>query len=162
MYKILNRFDKINFMRNDEYFMNLALEEAKKAFTLGEVPVGAVIVNNLTHEVVSKAHNLKETNQKVMAHAEMIAIEEANKINKSWRLENHTLYVTLEPCSMCASAIIQSRIDRVVIGTMEPKTGSLGSVIDLTKEFKSNTTIKSGVLKSECEELLITFFQRIR
>ena len=136
-------------MRNDEYFMNLALEEAEKAFSLGEVPVGAIIVNNLTHEVIAKAHNLKETNQKVTAHAEMLAIDEANRINNSRRLENHTLYVTLEPCSMCASAIIQSRIDRVVIGTVEPKTGALGSVIDLTKDFKTNITIKTGVLKEK-------------
>lgn len=149
-------------MRNDEYFMNLALEEAEKAFSLGEVPVGAVIVNNLTHEVIAKAHNLKETNQKVTAHAEMLAIDEANRINNSRRLENHTLYVTLEPCSMCASAIIQSRIDRVVIGTVEPKTGALGSVIDLTKDFKTNITIKTGVLKEKCEELLISFFKKVR
>lgn len=149
-------------MRNDEYFMNLALEEAEKAFSLGEVPVGAVIVNNLTHEVIAKAHNLKETNQKVTAHAEMLVIDEANRINNSRRLENHTLYVTLEPCSMCASAIIQSRIDRVVIGTVEPKTGALGSVIDLTKDFKTNITIKTGVLKEKCEELLISFFKKVR
>ena len=149
-------------MRNDEYFMNLALEEAEKAFSLGEVPVGAIIVNNLTHEVIAKAHNLKETNQKVTAHAEMLAIGEANRINNSRRLENHTLYVTLEPCSMCASAIIQSRIDRVVIGTVEPKTGALGSVIDLTKDFKTNITIKTGVLKEKCEELLISFFKNVR
>lgn len=149
-------------MRNDEYFMNLALEEAEKAFSLGEVPVGAIIVNNLTHEVIAKAHNLKETNQKVTAHAEMLAIDEANRINNSRRLENHTLYVTLEPCSMCASAIIQSRIDRVVIGTVEPKTGALGSVIDLTKDFKTNITIKTGVLKGKCEELLISFFKKVR
>ncbi len=149
-------------MRNDEYFMNLALEEAEKAFSLGEVPVGAIIVNNLTHEVIAKAHNLKETNQKVTAHAEMLAIDEANRINNSRRLENHTLYVTLEPCSMCASAIIQSRIDRVVIGTVEPKTGALGSVIDLTKDFKTNITIKTGVLKEKCEELLISFFKKVR
>lgn len=149
-------------MRNDEYFMNLALEEAEKAFSLGEVPVGAIIVNNLTHEVIAKAHNLKETNQKVTAHAEMLAIDEANRINNSRRLENHTLYVTLEPCSMCASAIIQSRIDRVVIGTVEPKTGALGSVIDLTKDFKTNITIKTGVLKEKCEELLISFFKNVR
>lgn len=149
-------------MRNDEYFMNLALEEAEKAFSLGEVPVGAIIVNNLTHEVIAKAHNLKETNQKVTAHAEMLAIDEANRINNSRRLEKHTLYVTLEPCSMCASAIIQSRIDRVVIGTVEPKTGALGSVIDLTKDFKTNITIKTGVLKEKCEELLISFFKNVR
>ena len=149
-------------MRNDEYFMNLALEEAEKAFSLGEVPVGAIIVNNLTHEVIAKAHNLKETNQKVTAHAEMLAIDEANRINNSRRLENHTLYVTLEPCSMCASAIIQSRIDRVVIGTVEPKTGALGSVIDLTKDFKTNITIKTGVLKEKCEELLFSFFIYVR
>ena len=149
-------------MRNDEYFMNLALEEAEKAFSLGEVPVGAIIVNNLTHEVIAKAHNLKETNQKVTAHAEMLAIDEANRINNSRRLENHTLYVTLEPCSMCASAIIQSRIDRVVIGTVEPKTGALGSVIDLTKDFKTNITIKTGVLKEKCEELLLSFFKNVR
>ncbi len=149
-------------MKNDEYFMSIALDEAKKAFVLGEVPIGAVLVDNKNHEIISRAHNLKETNKDVSAHAEMLAIKEGNAKMNNWRLEGCTLYVTLEPCSMCASAIIQSRIDRVVIGTIEPKMGAMGSTIDLTKEYKTNTTIQVGVLKNECEELMKSFFKKVR
>lgn len=149
-------------MRNDEFYMEIALKEAQKAFELGEIPVGALIVNNLTHEIVSKAHNLKESSQDVTNHAEIIAIKDANKINNNWRLENHTIYVTLEPCSMCASAILQARFDRVVIGTTEPLMGALGSKIDLTTVFNSNITIKTGVLKDECSLLLQNFFKNKR
>lgn len=149
-------------MNNDEKYMRIALEEARIAFELGEIPVGAVIVNNETHEVIAKSHNLKETTKDVSAHAEMLAIKEANRKNSNWRLNNHTIYVTLEPCSMCASAILQSRLDRVVIGANEPLMGAFGSRIDLTREFSSNITLTTGVLKEECLAIIKEFFKTKR
>ena len=123
-------------MANDEYYMKLAIEEAKKAQKLGEVPIGAIIVKN--NEVIASAHNLRETAQLPTAHAEHIAIERASKVVGSWRLEECKLYVTLEPCVMCAGAIVMSRIPKVVYGATDPKGGCSGSLMNLLKESQFN------------------------
>ena len=149
-------------LKNDEYYMELALMEAKKAYDLDEVPIGAVIVNNDTHDVVATAHNLKELNNDVSAHAEILAIQKASKKENNWRLENHTIYVTLEPCTMCASAILQSRMQRVVFAIQEPNFGGFGGLIDLTKNFNSKITVTSGVCSKETKDLLAKFFDSKR
>ena len=149
-------------MANDEYYMKLAIEEAKKAQKLGEVPIGAIIVKN--NEVIASAHNLRETAQLPTAHAEHIAIERASKVLGSWRLEGCTLYVTLEPCVMCAGAIVMSRIPKVVYGATDPKGGCSGSLMNLLEEsqFNHRAEIDKGVLEQECGDLLRNFFRELR
>ncbi|PYE04150.1 tRNA(adenine34) deaminase [Staphylococcus sp. AtHG25] len=149
-------------MANDEYYMKLAIEEAKKAQKLGEVPIGAIIVKN--NEVIASAHNLRETAQLPTAHAEHIAIERASKVLGSWRLEGCTLYVTLEPCVMCAGAIVMSRIPKVVYGATDPKGGCIGSLMNLLEEsqFNHRAEIVKGVLEQECGDLLRNFFRELR
>ncbi|MCI2948671.1 tRNA adenosine(34) deaminase TadA [Staphylococcus caledonicus] len=149
-------------MANDEYYMKLAIAEAKKAQRLGEVPIGAIIVKN--DEVIARAHNLRETAQQPTAHAEHIAIERAAKEVGSWRLEECTLYVTLEPCVMCAGAIVMSRIPRVVFGAMDPKGGCSGSLMNLVEEprFNHRATVVSGILEKDCGDLLRQFFRELR
>ncbi|MCJ1657074.1 tRNA adenosine(34) deaminase TadA [Staphylococcus sp. NRL 16/872] len=149
-------------MANDEYYMNLAIEEAKKAQQLGEVPIGAIIVKD--NEIIARAHNLRETAQQPTAHAEHIAIERASKVVGSWRLEDCTLYVTLEPCVMCAGAIVMSRIPKVVFGAMDPKGGCSGSLMNLLEEphFNHRATVVTGVLENECGDLLRSFFRELR
>ena len=149
-------------MANDEYYMKLAIEEAKKAQKLGEVPIGAIIVKN--NEVIASAHNLRETAQLPTAHAEHIAIERASKVVGSWRLEDCRLYVTLEPCVMCAGAIVMSRIPKVVYGATDPKGGCSGSLMNLLEEsrFNHRAEIVKGVLEQECGDLLRNFFRELR
>ncbi|AMW22625.1 adenosine deaminase [Staphylococcus haemolyticus] len=149
-------------MANDEYYMKLAIEEAKKAQKLGEVPIGAIIVKN--NEVIASAHNLRETAQLPTAHAEHIAIERASKVVGSWRLEECKLYVTLEPCVMCAGAIVMSRIPKVVYGATDPKGGCSGSLMNLLEEsqFNHRAEIVKGVLEQECGDLLRNFFRELR
>ncbi|MBK3941924.1 tRNA adenosine(34) deaminase TadA [Staphylococcus haemolyticus] len=149
-------------MANDEYYMKLAIEEAKKAQKLGEVPIGAIIVKN--NEVIASAHNLRETVQLPTAHAEHIAIERASKVVGSWRLEECKLYVTLEPCVMCAGAIVMSRIPKVVYGATDPKGGCSGSLMNLLEEsqFNHRAEIVKGVLEQECGDLLRNFFRELR
>lgn len=149
-------------MANDEYYMKLAIEEAKKAQKLGEVPIGAIIVKN--NEVIASAHNLRETAQLPTAHAEHIAIERASKVVGSWRLEECKLYVTLEPCVMCAGAIVMSRIPKVVYGATDPKGGCSGSLMNLLEEsrFNHRAEVVKGVLEQECGDLLRNFFREIR
>ncbi|MBI5971634.1 tRNA adenosine(34) deaminase TadA [Staphylococcus caledonicus] len=149
-------------MANDEYYMKLAIAEAKKAQRLGEVPIGAIIVKN--DEVIARAHNLRETAQQPTAHAEHIAIERAAKEVGSWRLEECTLYVTLEPCVMCAGAIVMSRIPRVVFGAMDSKGGCSGSLMNLVEEprFNHRATVVSGILEKDCGDLLRQFFRELR
>lgn len=149
-------------MANDEYYMKLAIEEAKKAQKLGEVPIGAIIVKN--NEVIASAHNLRETAQLPTAHAEHIAIERASKVVGSWRLEECRLYVTLEPCVMCAGAIVMSRIPKVVYGATDPKGGCSGSLMNLLEEsqFNHRAEIVKGVLEQECGYLLRNFFRELR
>ncbi|WP_145431385.1 tRNA adenosine(34) deaminase TadA [Staphylococcus haemolyticus] len=149
-------------MTNDEYYMKLAIEEAKKAQKLGEVPIGAIIVKN--NEVIASAHNLRETAQLPTAHAEHIAIERASKVVGSWRLEECKLYVTLEPCVMCAGAIVMSRIPKVVYGATDPKGGCSGSLMNLLEEsrFNHRAEVIKGVLEQECGDLLRNFFRELR
>ena len=149
-------------MQEKELFMKEALKEAKKAYEKLEVPVGCVIVKD--GKIIARAHNLKETKQDTTKHAEMIAIQKASKKLEAWRLLDCDMYITLEPCSMCAGAIINSRIRKVYIGTMDQKTGAAGSVLDLFKDFTFNhkVEIESGILKEECEEILKKFFKELR
>ena len=148
-------------MDNKDYFFNKAFEEAYKSFELGEIPVGAVIVKD--GKIIAKAHNLKESKNSSVAHAEILAIEKANKKLGAWRLENCEMYITLEPCMMCMGAIINSRIKKIYIGTMDPKTGSCKSVINIDNyKFNHVVEIETGILKKECEYILKDFFKMLR
>jgi tRNA(adenine34) deaminase len=146
----------------DKFFMKLAIEEAKKAEQLGEVPIGAVIVKN--NEVIASAHNLRETTQNAVTHAELLAIEKACEAVGSWRLEETTLYVTLEPCPMCSGALLLSRVDRVVYGAIDPKAGCAGTLMNLLDDsrFNHRCDVVSGVLAEECGMLLTNFFRTLR
>ena len=146
----------------DEKFMKEAYKEALLAFEENEVPIGAVLVNNKTHEIVARAHNKKEKLNNIAAHAEILCIQEAEKIENNWRLENHTLYVTLEPCTMCASAIIQSRISRVVFGLSEKETGGFGGKIDLTKTFPSLLVVECFENQNDIKNIMQKFFKNKR
>ncbi len=145
-----------------EEFMREALKEAKKAYKKLEIPVGAVIVKN--GEIIARAHNKKESKKDTTKHAEILAIQEASKKLDNWRLMDCEMYVTLEPCPMCAGAIIQSRIKKVYIGTMDEKTGACGSVLNLLKDYKFNheVEVETGIMQNECEELLKQFFKELR
>lgn len=146
----------------DERFMQMAIEEAKKAREIDEVPIGAVIVYN--NEVIATGFNLRETTQTTLSHAELLAIQEANKKIGSWRLEDCTLYVTLEPCPMCAGAIVQSRIKRVVFGASDPKAGCGGTLMNLLEDerFNHQAELTCGVLETKCSALLTDFFKELR
>ena len=146
----------------EEKFMKEALKEAKKAYNKLEVPVGAVIVKD--GQIIARAHNLKETKYDTTKHAEILAIQKASKKLNSWRLENCEMYVTLEPCSMCAGALIQSRIKKVYIGTMDPKTGACGSVLNLLEDYKFNhkVEVETNIMQKECEKILKDFFKYLR
>ncbi|AEB22210.1 MULTISPECIES: tRNA adenosine(34) deaminase TadA [Bacillus] len=147
---------------NDEYYMREAIKEAKKAEAKGEVPIGAVLV--LHDEIVARAHNLRETEQRSLAHAEMLAIDEACRKLGTWRLEDAVLYVTLEPCPMCAGAVVLSRVDKVVFGAFDPKGGCTGTLMNLLQEerFNHQAEVVSGVLEEECGEMLSAFFRKLR
>lgn len=149
-------------MNEKEKFMNLALKEAKKAYEKNEIPVGAIIVKD--GKVIARGYNQKEEKQNSLKHAELIAIERACKKLNSWRLMDCDMYVTLEPCSMCAGAIIQSRIRKVYIGTNDEKTGSCGSVLNLFKDYTFNHQVEmeDGICKEECTEILKKFFKELR
>ncbi len=145
-----------------EKFMEEAIKEAKKAYKKLEVPVGAVIVKN--DEIIARAHNLKETKFDTTKHAEILAIQRASKKLKSWRLIDCEMYITLEPCTMCAGAIINSRIKKIYIGTMDEKTGAAGSKLNLFKDytFNHNVEVEINVMKEECEKILKDFFKELR
>jgi len=147
---------------NDEKYMRLAIDEALKAKDKLEVPIGAVIVQN--DEVVASAYNLRETEQRSVAHAELLAIDEACKKLGTWRLEDATLYVTLEPCPMCAGAIVLSRVKRVVFGAYDPKGGCAGTLLNLLEfeKFNHQAQVVGGMLEEECGSLLTTFFRELR
>ncbi|OIK07170.1 tRNA adenosine(34) deaminase TadA [Bacillus sp. MUM 13] len=149
-------------MKDDAYFMEIALEEAKKAFRLQEVPIGAVIVKD--GEIIARGHNLRETEQSAIAHAELLAIRNACDIEGTWRLEDAALYVTLEPCPMCAGAILQSRIKKVVFGAYDPKAGCAGTFMNLLQDsrFNHQCELVQGVLGDECGEILSRFFRELR
>ena len=145
-----------------EKFMLEALKEAKKAYKKGEIPVGAVIVKD--NKIIARAHNLKETKKDTTKHAEIIAIQKASKNIEAWRLIDCEMYVTLEPCSMCAGAILQARIKNLYIGAMDAKTGACGSVLNLLEDYKFNhkVEIQSGILADDCEYILKEFFKELR
>lgn len=144
-----------------EDFMAVALEEAKKAYNVNEVPVGAIIVKS--GEVISRGHNLKEINKDITAHAEIIAIKDAEKVLDNWRLSDCEMYVTLEPCSMCASAIAQARIKRLYIGTSDINGGACGSVINLIQNTSLGYMVDVvWMYREECSDILIDFFQKKR
>ena len=149
-------------MEQKEYYMKQALKEAKKAYKKLEVPVGAVIVKD--GKIIARAHNQKETKTDTTKHAEILAIQKASKKLKSWRLIDCEMYVTLEPCTMCAGAIIHSRIKKVYIGAMDEKTGAVGSVLNLFEDYKFNhkPEVEKGILKEDCESLLKQFFKELR
>lgn len=146
----------------EEKFMKEALKEAKKAYDKLEVPVGVVIVKD--NKIIARAHNIKEEKQDTTKHAEIIAIQKASKKLSNWRLTDCEMYVTLEPCSMCAGALIQSRIKKLYIGTMDSKTGACGSVLNLLEDFTFNhkVEVEKGILQKECEDILKKFFKELR
>jgi tRNA(adenine34) deaminase len=148
--------------KNDEHFMRLALAEAEKALECGETPVGAVLV--VGGEVIALAHNMRETLQDPTAHAESLVLREAAERLGRWRLADATVYVTLEPCLMCAGALVLARIGRLVYGCRDPKAGALGSVYDVVRDGRLNHVyrITPGVREEECRTLLSGFFKKLR
>ena len=148
-------------MTKDEFYMGKALEEAKMAYAVGEIPIGAVIIYQ--KKAIARAYNLRESLPCATAHAELLAIEKACRVLGRWRLSGCTLYVTCEPCPMCAGAILNARLSRVVYGAADPKAGCMGSVCDLTAmPFPTVPYYKSGVLEAECREVLDQFFRELR
>lgn len=152
----------MSLSEDDVRFMREAIEEARKAESLREVPIGAIIVKD--GEIIGRGHNLRETMRDPTAHAEILAIRQASERLNAWRLLDCTLYVTLEPCPMCAGAILQSRIARVVYGTDDPKAGCAGTLMNLLQDrrFNHRAEVTSDVLRHECSELLTSFFRALR
>lgn len=150
-------------MKNtDERYMKEALKQAKKAYVLDETPIGCVIV--CEGKIIGRGYNRRNTDKNTLAHAEIAAIKKASKKMGDWRLEGCTMYVTLEPCQMCAGAIVQSRMTRVVVGCMNPKAGCAGSVLNLLQmeEFNHQTELTTGVLEEECSHMMKRFFRELR
>ena len=149
-------------MTEDEKYMKKALHQARRAAAIGEIPIGCVIVCD--GKVIARGFNERLRKKSTLAHAEISAIDRASKKLGDWRLEGCTMYVTLEPCQMCAGALVQSRIDRVVIGTMNPKAGCAGSILNLLQvpEFNHQVEITTGVLQEECSAILQDFFKDLR
>ncbi|WP_301292670.1 tRNA adenosine(34) deaminase TadA [Paenibacillus tyrfis] len=143
-------------------FMKAAIEEAQKAEAIREVPIGAVVV--LGDEIIGRGHNVRETTRDPLAHAELIAIKQASERLDAWRLLNCRLYVTLEPCPMCAGAIVQARISQVVFGTSDPKAGCAGTLMNLLQEdrFNHRVDVIGGVMQQECGTMLTQFFRKLR
>lgn len=149
-------------MTSDESFMKQAVKQAKKAYDKRETPIGCVIVYE--DKVIARGYNKRNMKKNTLAHAEILAINKASKVLGDWRLEDCTMYVTLEPCPMCAGAIVQARIPRVVIGSMNPKAGCAGSVLNLLQQDGLNhqVEITKGVLAEECSGLMTSFFRELR
>lgn len=149
-------------MNPDEKYMKEAIRQAKKAYLLGEVPIGCVIVYN--DKIIGRGYNRRNTDKNTLAHAEITAINKASKKMGDWRLEDCTLYVTLEPCQMCAGAIVQARITRVVMGSMNPKAGCGGSILNILEmpEFNHQAEVTRGVMEEECSHMLTSFFKELR
>ncbi len=145
-----------------EKFMRQALKEAQKAYEKEEIPIGVVIVKD--GKIIARAHNLKEIKNDTTEHAEIRAIRKASKKLEAWRLTDCEMYTTLEPCPMCAGAIIQARIKKIYIGTMDEKTGACGSVLNLLNDYKFNhkVDVEYGILEKECKEILKDFFKLLR
>ena len=148
--------------KEEERFMREAIRQAKKAAALGEVPIGCVLVRD--GEIVARGYNRRNTDKTTLAHAEVAVIKKASRMFRDWRLEDCTLYVTLEPCPMCAGAIVQARIPRVVAGCMNPKAGCAGSVLNILRTPGLNHMVefKNGVLEEDCSKLLSDFFKELR
>ena len=145
-----------------EKYMKEALKQAKKAYALGEVPIGCVIVHQ--GKIIGRGYNRRNTDKNTLSHAEITAIREASKVIGDWRLAECTLYVTLEPCQMCAGAIVQARIPETVIGCMNPKAGCAGSILNILEmpEFNHQVSVSRGILEEECSDLLKEFFIKLR
>lgn len=143
-------------------FMRAAIREAKKAWVLDEVPIGCVIVRD--GKIIARGYNRRNTDKNVLAHAELAALKRASKKPGDWRLEDCTMYVTLEPCQMCAGAMVQARLKKVVIGAMNPKAGCAGSVLNILqmKQFNHQVEMETGILEEECAGLLSQFFAQLR
>lgn len=146
----------------DAKYMKEAIRQAKKAYAIGEVPIGCVIVRD--GKIISRGYNRRTIDKNTLAHAELAAIKKASKKLDDWRLEGCTMYVTLEPCQMCAGALVQSRIDRVVVGCMNPKAGCAGSILNLLQmsEFNHQVELETGVLEEECSQMMKDFFRELR
>lgn len=149
-------------IRQDEKYMREAIRQAKKASALMEVPIGCVIVYD--GKIIARGYNRRNTDRNTLSHAEMNAIRKASKKLGDWRLEGCTMYITLEPCQMCAGAIVQARVSRVVIGSMNPKAGCAGSILNLLEmeQFNHQVEVTRGVLEEECSEMLTGFFRELR
>ena len=149
-------------MTSDESFMKQAVKQAKKAYDKLETPIGCVIVHE--DKIIARGYNKRNMKKNTLAHAEILAINKASKVLGDWRLEDCTMYVTLEPCPMCAGAIVQARIPRVVIGSMNPKAGGAGSVLNLLQQDGLNHQVEvtKGVLAEECSGLMTSFFRELR
>lgn len=145
-----------------EKYMKEALKQAKKAYSLGEVPIGCVIVHE--GKIIGRGYNRRNTDKNTLSHAEITAVRKASRVIGDWRLEDCTLYVTLEPCQMCAGAIVQARIPQVVMGCMNPKAGCAGSVLNILEmpEFNHQVQVTRGVLEQQCSDMLKTFFTELR
>ena len=151
-----------NRMTEDEKFMKEAIKQAKKAAKIGDVPIGCVIVQDGT--IIARGYNQRNKKKTTLGHGEILAIKKAGKVVGDWRLEDCTMYITLEPCPMCAGAIVQARIKKVVIGTMNPKAGCAGSVINLLQMegFNHKVEMEQGILEEECKKLMQDFFKNLR
>ncbi|BCJ96864.1 tRNA-specific adenosine deaminase [Anaerocolumna cellulosilytica] len=143
-------------------YMKEAIKEAKKAAKKGEVPIGCVIVYD--DKIIGRGHNKRNTNKTTLAHAELLAIQKASKTMGDWRLEDCTMYITLEPCQMCSGAIVQARIKEVIVGAMNPKAGCAGSILNILqmKEFNHQVELETGVMEEECSQVLKEFFVGLR
>lgn len=148
--------------RDDNYYMKEAIKQARKAEALNEVPIGCVIVRD--GKIIARGYNRRNTDRCTLAHAEILAIKKASRVIGDWRLEDCTLYVTLEPCQMCAGAIVQARTGRVVMGAMNPKAGCGGSILNLLEmdEFNHKVDVTRGVMQDECRQMMQEFFKRLR
>ena len=149
-------------LTEDEKYMKQAIKLAKKAWKIEEVPIGCVIVHE--GKVIGRGYNRRTTDKNPLAHAELIAIKKASKKMGDWRLEDCTLYVTLEPCQMCSGAIVQARVKRVVVGCMNPKAGCAGSILNLLQvdRFNHQVELETGILEEECSEMMKSFFRELR
>lgn len=149
-------------LTKEERYMREAVKQAKKAYALGEVPIGCIIVYE--NKIIGRGYNRRNTDKNTLAHAEITAIRKASKVIGDWRLEGCTMYVTLEPCQMCAGAIVQARISRVVMACMNPKAGCAGSVLNILDmpAFNHQVEIVQGILEEECSQILKVFFKELR
>ncbi len=149
-------------LSDDERYMREAIRQAKKAEKIGDVPIGCVIVYE--GKIIARGYNRRNKDKTTLAHAELVAIKKASKVLGDWRLEECTMYITLEPCQMCAGAIVQARIPKVIVGCMNPKAGCAGSILDLfhVDKFNHKVDFEYGVMEDECREMMQSFFRKLR